>query len=66
MLKDWKKPLNAYRATNKRLEYFKQKDSSKHKVCLVLADLCKQLDETSTGDDSEDGSRFEPNDVEIF
>lgn len=66
MLKDCKKPLNASRAAAKKPEYFKQKDSSENSVQLVLADPCKQLDGISPGDDSEDGSRSDPNDVELL
>lgn len=64
-VKDCKKPMNAAKAAAKKLEYYGRKESMRHPVHLVLADLCQQIDsEPPSSDAVPDGESSD--DVEIF
>lgn len=61
VLKDCPKPLNVAQAAARRLEYFNKKKKSTNAVHFILANLCRQLEDTHIKAEKEDSD-----DVEIF
>lgn len=63
LAKDCPKPMNAAKAAARRLEYYRKKDVKRHAVHHVLAEFCRQMDDTGSNDSDEiEGD----NDVSIF